>query len=128
MTLIHIVAALAIVQYFYFGFMVGRARQRYGVKAPATSGHEQFDRAYRVQMNTLEQLVGFLPALILASFYVPAGVAAGLGLVYLVGRFIYRQQYLSNPSRRGPGFLLTIAPTTALLVCVFVGAARQWLA
>ena len=119
---VHIVAVLAILQFFLFGILVGRARGRYGVKAPATTGHEMFDRAFRVQMNTLEQLVGFLPALLIAGLYWPNAIIASIGAVYLIGRFIYRQQYLADPSKRGPGFLLTVLPTFILLLASLVGA------
>jgi glutathione S-transferase len=119
---IHLVAALAVLQYFFFGIMVGRARSRYGVKAPATTGHEQFERAFRVQMNTLEQLAGFLPALYIAGQYCPAGYVAAAGVVYLIGRFVYWRAYVANPTSRGLGFLLTVLPTFALLAAGVVGA------
>jgi hypothetical protein len=119
---VHIVAVLAILQFFLFGVLVGRARKQYAVKAPATTGHELFDRAFRVQMNTLEQLVGFLPALLIASVYWPNEIVAGIGAVYLIGRFIYRQQYVADPSKRAAGFLLTVLPTFTLLLGCLVGA------
>ena len=71
MAFIHFLALLAVLQYLYFGVLVGRARLRYHVKAPAVTGDENFERAYRVQMNTLEQLIIFLPALLIAGHYVP---------------------------------------------------------
>jgi glutathione S-transferase len=122
MNYVHIVAALAILQYFYFGIIVGRARGKYGVVAPATSGHEMFDRAFRIQMNTLEQLVGFLPALLIASAYWPNAYVAILGAVYIVGRFMYQKTYLADPKKRGPGFGLTILPTFILLLASIIGA------
>lgn len=128
MNYVHIVAALAVAQYFYFGTQVGRARVRYGVKPPATSGHEQFEREFRVHMNTLEQLVGFLPLLLLASQYWPNPVIAAIGVVYLAGRFLYRQRYLADPNRRGPGFLLTVLPTFVLLLATIVGAVTRYAA
>ena len=121
MNYVHIIAVLAILQFFYFGILVGRARGTYGVKAPATSGHELFDRAYRVQMNTLEQLVAFLPALLLASMYWPNAIIAGIGVVYLVGRFLYQRSYIGDPSTRGLGFVLTVIPTFVLLFAVLIG-------
>jgi uncharacterized MAPEG superfamily protein len=121
---VNIVAALAILQFFFFGVLVGRARARYGVNAPATTGHELFEREFRVQMNTLEQLCAFLPALYLANLYWPAGYVALAGTVYLVGRFVYRYSYVVDPEKRGLGYLLTIAPTVALLGSILVGAVR----
>jgi len=122
MRFVHIVALLAVAQYFVFGFLVGRARVRYGVKAPAVSGHENFERVFRVQMNTLEQLVGFLPALYIASLYWSELLVAGIGAVYLIGRLVYRQAYIADPSGRQIGFLLTVIPTSTLLVLGLVGA------
>ncbi len=122
MNLIHIIALLAVIQFFYFGVKVGRARAQYGVKAPAVAGHEMFERAYRVHMNTLEQLVGFLPALLIAGVYWPQAVVAAVGVVYLIGRALYRHQYMQDPARRAPGFLLTVLPTAILLLAGLVGA------
>ena len=119
---IHIVALLAVMQFFYFGAKVGRARAQYGIKAPAVTGHEMFERAYRVQMNTLEQLVGFLPALLIAGAYWPQAVMAAIGAVYLIGRALYRHQYMQDPARRAPGFALTVLPTAILLLAGLVGA------
>lgn len=125
MAYIHTVAALAVLQYLLFGFMVGRARMRYGVRAPAVTGNEQFERIHRVQMNTLEQLVAFLPVLLLAGVYWPGRWIAPIGLVWIIGRFVYRRQYLARPASRGPGFLLTLLPTAVLLLMVLWGALRQ---
>ena len=122
MNYVHIVAVLAVLQFFLFGILVGFAREKHGVMAPATSGHELFNRAFRVHQNTLEQLVGFLPALLIASLYWPNAVIAGIGVIYLIGRFIYWRLYLANPAKRSPGFLLTVIPTFTLLVAAAVGA------
>ncbi|HOV20765.1 MAPEG family protein [Ottowia sp.] len=119
---IHIVALLAVMQFFYFGAKVGRARAQYGIKAPAVTGHEMFERAYRVQMNTLEQLVGFLPALLIAGAYWPQAAVAAIGAVYLIGRALYRHQYMQDPARRATGFALTVLPTAILLLAGLVGA------
>jgi hypothetical protein len=73
-------------------------------------------------MNTLEQLVGFLPALLIASVYWRNDVVAGIGAVYLIGRFLYRHLYLRDPARRRPGFLMTVIPTFTLLALSLVGA------
>lgn len=122
MNYIHIIALLALLLFFAFGVLVGRARVRYGVKAPAVTGHEQFERAFRVQMNTLEQLVVFLPALLIAGTYWSQTMVAGLGLVWLIGRLIYRQAYVADPAKRGLGFLLTVIPTFVLLGLGLAGA------
>ncbi len=86
--------------------LVGHARVKYRIKAPATTGHEMFERAYRVQMNTLENTVLFLPALWLAALYVGAPAATVLGAVWLAGRVWYAFAYMSDPKKRGAGFTL----------------------
>ncbi|SDU10810.1 Uncharacterized membrane protein YecN, MAPEG domain [Pseudomonas pohangensis] len=122
MNYVHLIAVLAIVQFMYFAILVGKAREQYGVKAPAISGNEMFERAFRVQMNTLEQLVCFLPALLIAAVYWPQPYVAALGVVYLVGRALYRRAYVADPAKRGTGFMLTFIPTLLLLIASLVGA------
>ena len=122
MTYIHIIATLAVVQYFVFGILVGRARAKYGVNAPAVSGNEGFERVLRVQMNTLEQLAGFLPAMFIAAQYWPATAVAAVGVVYLLGRIVYWRAYLSDPTKRRLEFLMTVVPTFILLGASLVGA------
>jgi uncharacterized membrane protein YecN with MAPEG domain len=118
---VHLVATLALFQLAVFTYLVARARTRYGVPGPATTGHAAFEREYRVHMNTVEQLVLFLPALFLAAQYWPPGTVAVVGSVYLVGRVVFRQRYVSRPRERGIGFLLTVIPTLALLLAALVG-------
>ena len=122
MDYVPLVAVLAIIQFMIFGILVGRAREKYGVKAPAISGNEHFERVFRVQMNTLEQLVCFLPALFLASAYWPQPSVAAAGVVYLVGRELYRRAYVADPATRSMGFLLTVLPTFVLLIASLAGA------
>ena len=122
MNLVDIVAMLAIIQYLVFGSLVGKARGQYGVKAPAVSGNEQFERVYRVQMNTLELLVAFLPALYAATRYWPGWAIACVGTVYLVGRVVYWRAYVTAPASRGLGFVLSIGPVFALALAVLVPA------
>lgn len=125
MNYVEIVAILAVLQFIFFLVLVGRARGTYGIKAPAVSGHEMFERAYRVQMNTLEQLVAFLPALFLAARHWSPAIVAGVGCVYLVGRLLYWRSYIASPSRRGLGFLLSALPTLGLLLAALVGAVTR---
>ena len=125
MNLVDIVAMLALLQYLAFGALVGQARGTYGVKAPAVTGSEPFERIYRVQMNTLELLVALLPALYAAAHYWPSSYVAGAGAVYLVGRIIYRQAYVTDPAKRGLGFALTALPTLLLIAAGLVGAAMR---
>jgi hypothetical protein len=125
MSLIDLVALLAILQYLVFGSLAGRARGRYGVKAPAVTGHEMFERAYRVQMNTLELLVALVPALYIAGRYWSPLFVAGTGAVYLVGRMLYWRAYLSEPGRRTLGFVLSMAPVMVLLLSALVPALQK---
>lgn len=124
MPLIDIVAVVALLQFFVFAALVGRARVRYGIRAPATGGHEMFERAYRVQMNTLELLVLFLPALYIAGSYWPQTYVAACGAVYVLGRIVYQRAYMAAPEARGLGFMLSIGPCFVLLAAALVGAVR----
>lgn len=121
MNWLDLVTAVAIAQYIWFGVLVGQARGRYGVHAPAVTGHETFERYYRVQMNTLELLVPMVPAMYLAArYWSPVWVAAA-GAVYVVGRFIYLRAYVSDPKTRTLGYSLSAFPLLALLVAVVAG-------
>lgn len=122
MTLIDIVAMTAVLQYLVFGGLVSRARTRHGIKAPAITGHPQFERVHRVHVNTLELLVAFLPALYAAGRYWPSSVIAGIGGVYVLGRVVYWQAYVRNPSGRRLGFILSAAPVLGLVLAALVGA------
>jgi glutathione S-transferase len=124
MAYVNIVTALAVLQFIVFGYKVGAARERFGITAPAVTGNEVFERLFRVQQNTLEQLIAFLPAIYLFSRYFNPLVAAALGVVYLAGRQLYEAAYVKDPARRGAGFLLTILPTVILLLGGLIGAVR----
>ena len=88
-----IVIILAVIEYIVFGILVGRARGRYGIKAPATTGHEVFERYFRVHQNTLETLMGFIPGIALFALFVNPNWGAGIGLVYLIGRIVYLRYF-----------------------------------
>lgn len=130
MPYVDLVAILAMLQFFFFSVMTGRARVVTGIKAPATSGHEDFERVYRVQMNTLELLVMFFPALLLAGKYFPGltWLVAGLGLIYIIGRFVYWRAYIADPAKRGLGFALSILPILLLISMTIVGIILSLLA
>jgi glutathione S-transferase len=117
-----IVTALALLEYMAIGILVGRARGKYGIKAPATSGHPVFDRTFRVHQNTLEQLMIFLPSLWLFGTYVSAPWGALLGLVFIAGRVMYVQGYIADPEKRGPGFLVGSLAHGVLLLGGLIGA------
>jgi uncharacterized MAPEG superfamily protein len=120
-----VVILLALLQFAVFGMLVGRARGRYGVHAPATTGHEVFERYFRVQQNTLEQLVVFVPAAWLYATYVSPTWATILGVVYLVGRVLYLRGYVADPSKREIGFVLSALPVVVLLLGAAWGVIRR---
>ncbi len=128
MSYVYIVVALALLQFVFFGMAVGWARGKYSVAAPATTGNEVFERYFRVQMNTLEQLVVFVPAVLLFAHLRDANWAAGLGVVYLLGRVIFFVTYTRNPKGRGLGFMLTLAPNAVLVVGVLISGINLALA
>ncbi|MFC1665703.1 MAPEG family protein [Pseudomonadota bacterium] len=120
--LLIIISMLAIIQYVIFGALVGRSRGKYNVAAPATSGHEIFERYNRVHQNTLEQLVVLLPGLWAFGFTINEYLAAGLGIVYLIGRVIYLNAYVKDPVGRGLGMIITVIPSYILVLGGLVGA------
>jgi uncharacterized membrane protein YecN with MAPEG domain len=101
-----LVTLLAILFYFYSSMNVSRARTRTGVKAPAMSGHPDFERAFRIQMNTLEWMPIFLPSLWLFAVYISDAVAAAIGMVWIIGRIVYLIGYSKAAAKRGPGFFI----------------------
>lgn len=115
-----IVSAVALLQFFWFGWQVGAARAKYNIPAPAVSGNDMFERHFRVQMNTQEQLLVFLPALwIFASFISPLW-AAVLGAIFIVGRFVYASTYVRDPKSRSIGFALTAIPNLLMLLGILI--------
>jgi len=121
-----IVTVLALMQYMFFGIQVGGAHQKYGVTAPTMSGDPKFDRVNRVHQNTLEQLIVLIPALWIYAHYVNPLWGAGMGVVYLIGRFIYRAEYLKDPSTRTLGFSLSFLPGAVMLVWVLIVAILKY--
>ena len=114
-TLVAIVTILALLLYFFMSLRVGQARSKYGVAAPAISGNPDFERVYRVQANTLEWLPIFIPAMWLFALYLDERVAAALGVVWIIGRFMYMTAYAREASARGPGFGVQALATGVLL-------------
>jgi uncharacterized MAPEG superfamily protein len=122
MEAVTIVTVLAILQFYWFGLEVGKMRGKHQCKAPATTGAPEFERMFRVQQNTMEQLVMFLPALWLYASLVNPLWGASMGVVYLVGRFIYRSAYVRDPGARSMGFMISILPTSVMLIWVLIAA------
>lgn len=110
-----VVTLLALLLFVYSFLAVGMARKKYAVAAPATTGPVEFEVVYRIQMNTLEQLVLFLPALWLFSEYVSPLWAGIVGLVWLAGRVLYSVSYVRDPKSRGPGFVISFVASLTLI-------------
>ena len=127
MELVAIVTALILIQYMVFCFLVGQARGKAGIKAPAIAGDPIFERHFRAHQNSLEQLVATVPALWLFASYVRADVAAVLGVAYLIGRTLYFRAYVADPASRGPGFGIGFLATSVLILGGLIGAGLQWL-
>jgi len=106
------------------GLSVGRARGRYGIKAPAVTGHEMFERAYRVQMNTLESAALLLPALWLYAGFIGDRGAAVMGAVWVVARVWYALAYQADPAKRGAGFSIAFLAFVGLWLGALWGVAR----
>jgi glutathione S-transferase len=109
-----LVTCLAIAVYFFSATLVSRARGKFGVKLPAISGNLDFERVFRAQMNTLEWLPIFLPSLWLFAIYVGDGIAAVLGLIWVVGRILYVLGYAKAVEQRGLGFAIQAIATIIL--------------
>jgi glutathione S-transferase len=109
---------------FYIVVMVncGRMRVRHNIVAPSTSGHPEFERAFRVQMNTLEHLVPFLPAVLLCAHLTSAMIALGLGATWLIGRIWYAVSYMGAAEKRGPGFMIAFVSLSMLILAAAYGA------
>ena len=116
-----VVTIAAMVMYFVLTLNVGRARMKYGVKPPAMTGDVNFECAVRVQQNTLEQLIFFLPILWICSVYFNSIVAAALGGTWVIGRILYAWGYYQAPEKRFPGFALSMLSALGLLVGSGVG-------
>ncbi len=116
-----VVIMLALLQYLFFTMQAAAARGKADLKAPATVGDEAYERKFRIQCNTLEQLIIFIPAIFAFSYYVNHLWAQVLGVVFIVGRFLYSAGYTSDPSKRGPGMMLTMLPNVVLAVGAIIG-------
>ena len=125
MEVMAIVTIIALLQFMLFGIQVGQQRQKHDVKAPSMAGHSDYERANRVHLNTMEQLVVVLPAMwIFGNLFNPF-YAAGLGAVFIVARFIYQAAYMKDPAGRGAGFIIGFLATAAMLLGGLVGAVMK---
>ena len=120
-----IVTVLALAEYLFFAFRVGMSRAKYEVVAPATTGNAEWERMFRVQQNTLEQLIVFLPALWLCAIFVGAWIAAGIGTLFLIGRLLYSAAYVKDPPTRTAGFVTGFLANVAMLLLGLGGAVLE---
>lgn len=121
MELVAVVTTLIVLEYFVFMMLVGTARGKSGVQAPATTGDPLLERTLRVQMNTLEQLAIVIPSMWLFGLYVSGTYAAALGLVFAIARIIYYRGYVADPAKRAVGFGIGLLATLALLFGAIYG-------
>jgi glutathione S-transferase len=115
---------LALLEYIVMSALVGRARAKHGIRAPAMMGHPEFERANRVHVNTLENLIIFVPAVWIFATYVSTAWAAGLGALFVVARALYAVGYLQAAEKRSIGAGITGIVTVVLVVGGLIGVAR----
>lgn len=113
---LEMITMLALLEYTILGIMVGRARLRYGVEAPATTGNPDFERYFRVHENTLEALIVFIPAVWIFSLEVNYHFGVALGVLFLIARLIYASGYLSAANKRTSGAIATAAVNGVLVL------------
>ncbi len=116
MELVALVILLIIVEYMVFSILVGKARGTYDCPAPAVSGHPVFERYYRVHLNTLEQMIIVIPAMLIFGYYGNALIAAVVGVIFIIGRLLYLLSYVKDPQKRGAGFIIGYIPTALMVL------------
>ena len=117
-----LVVVLILLQALYFGIEVGRARQRLGIEAPAVSGNDKFDRYFRAHQNSLEQLIIFLPAVLVTAYLGYSITCVVCGAFYSLGRAIYFRSYVKEPKKRTLGFVLSFFSTVILIMISLVSS------
>ena len=125
---VDLVTLLALVQFFLFAAAVSRARVRYGVHAPATTGHATFERYFRIHQNTLELLVLFLPSMWLAVRYFFPTYIAAIGVLFLIGRAWYFFVYVGDPQKRTWSAALSFLPIFIFWIIAAIGIVKSLLA
>ena len=115
---------------YYTMMIVGRTRKAHNIWPPAMTGHPDVDRALRVQGNTVEQVVIFLPLLWVATlyFHLLGWLPPALGLIWCLGRVLYANGYMREASKRGPGFAISSLASLALMILSIWGIVASWIA
>ena len=119
-----LVVLLALLQYVWFTARVGLARGKYKINAPACEGDPGFECLFRVQQNTMEQLIVMIPATFAFAAYMSAKWAWVPGAVFIIGRFLYSAEYLKDPKTRTPGMVLTMLANVVLVLGALFGLAK----
>jgi len=119
-----LIVLLALLQYIWFTIRVGAGRGKYKIDAPACGGDEKFERLFRVQQNTLEQLIIMIPATFAFAFYLSSAWVLLPGVVFILGRFLYSSEYFTNPKTRTPGMSLTLIANIVLVLGALFGVVK----
>ena len=119
-----LIVLLALLQYVWFTARVGLARGKYNVNAPACDGDETWNRLFRVQQNTMEQLIVFIPAIFAFSYYLSESWMLVPGLAFIIGRFLYSAEYQKDPKSRTPGMAITLLSNVVLVLGALFGLMR----
>ena len=116
-----LIVLLALIQYVWFTIRVGSTRGKYQVDAPSCKGDETWERLFRVQQNTMEQLVTFTPLTFTFAYYMSGFWVLVPGAIFIIGRFLYAAEYLKDPKSRAPGMMLTFTANIVLLLGTLIG-------
>ncbi|MBT4833617.1 MAG: MAPEG family protein [Porticoccaceae bacterium] len=120
-----VIISIALLQYILFVIRVGLSRNKYNVQAPRTTGNEIWERLFRIQQNTLEQLVIFIPGMVIFTMYVSETWALLPGILFILGRQLYSGLYLKDPASRGPGMFLSFLSNIGLVIAGLIGIGLQ---
>ena len=121
MEYVSLIVLLALLQYVWFTMRVGISRGKYKVDAPSCEGDENWERLFRVQQNTMEQLIVFIPASYAFAYYMSSKWVLLAGGLYIIGRFLYSAEYLKDPKTRTPGMAMTLLANVILLAGALFG-------
>jgi uncharacterized membrane protein YecN with MAPEG domain len=115
-----LIVMIALLEYIWFTVRTGISRGKYGVNAPACTGDEAWERMFRVQQNTMEQLIVFVPGIYAFAHFVSVKWAWLPGGLFIVGRFLYSSEYITKPASRVPGMSMTLLANAIVVVGTIV--------